>query len=94
VKTEVIVWFPSWLETGEIVQLTFPLESVVPEQLCAPSVNVTVWPDGFGGTAPSSSRVALAVSDDAFARITVGPVYVSVVSSRVIVNGWVSELAP
>ena len=74
---------PSWLETGEIVQLTFPLASVVPEQLCAPSVNVTVWPDGLGGTEPSSRSVALTVSDEAFARMTVGPVYVRVVSSRV-----------
>ena len=96
-----IVFGPSEPETL-IEQLTLPEASVTPLQVWPSSVNVTVWPAGEGGGeppspsssfAPSSTSVAVTVSVPPV-RITVGPVYVSVVSSRVIVNGALSELGP
>jgi hypothetical protein len=83
VNDAVRVWDPREAETLGIVQLTAPVASVRPLQLCVPSVNVTVWPGGFGGAkpespsssfAPSSTSVAVTVSEEAFARMTVGPV--------------------
>jgi hypothetical protein len=83
VNVAVRVCEPRDAETLGIVQLTAPVASVRPLQLWVPSVNVTVCPGGFGGAEPaspsssfepSSTSVAATVSDDAFARMTVGPV--------------------
>src|SRR5437764_1892088 len=78
-----------------------PVERTVPVHDWAPSVNVTDCPAGTGADgppsaslslAPSSSRRAVTVAFEEPARMTVGPVYDNVVSSRVIVNADVPLL--
>src|SRR5436309_2829762 len=77
------------------------LPPVVAVQLCAPSDSVTSSagigpgepPSPSLSLAPSSTSVAVSVAPPAPARITVGPVYVIVVSSGVIENDFVSLLA-
>ena len=96
VNVAVTVFGPSVApETFAIEQLTAPVELTTPLHDCVPSRKVTVCPAGLGGAVlpspsrsagpPSSSRAERDV-EPLPARITVGPVSDSVVSSRVTVN--------